>query len=112
MEEFLARPRTGRFKTLQLEPSIELTIAAGAVTATQSAHSIDTEADAAADELTTISGGVAGQLLLLTAANAGRVVTVKHGADNIRIPTAADHVLSADGCCLLFFNGVNWLLQQ
>lgn len=112
MIEHAARPRIDRPLKLQFTPAVELTIAAGVVTATQSAHRIDTEADAAADELTTINGGVAGDLLLLYAENAARVVTLKHGAANLRTPTGADHVLSRNGFCMLYFDGNNWLLQQ
>jgi hypothetical protein len=58
----------------------ELTISSGSITPTQVLHSVDTEADAATDDLTDITA-VAGakkrRLLILSAENAARVVTVK-----------------------------------
>jgi hypothetical protein len=60
-----------------------LTIAAGAVTITQSVHKIDTAADGATDDLDTISGGSNDQLLLLRAENAARTVVVKNDTGNI-----------------------------
>lgn len=63
----------------------ELTIASGAVTATRSHHTIDTEGDAASDDLDTINGGTEGALLILRAANSNRTVVVKDGTGNIQI---------------------------
>jgi hypothetical protein len=62
----------------------ELTIATGAVTATGSYHSVDTEADAASDDLDTINGGVGGMRLVLRASDSGRTVVVKDGTGNIQ----------------------------
>lgn len=61
---------------LNLGTPTELTIATGAVTATQTRHYIDTEGDAASDDLDTISGGTDGDVLILMAANDGRTVNV------------------------------------
>jgi len=65
---------------LTLAVPTELTISAGAVTATQARHTIDTEGDAASDDLTTISGGAAGQILIISAADDARTVVCKKGA--------------------------------
>jgi len=66
---------------LDFKEPIELTIAGGAVTITQTAHKIDTEGDAADDDLVTINsslgGSDEGQLLLLRCENDARFVTVK-----------------------------------
>ena len=63
----------------------ELTIASGAValTGTQKFrfHSIDTEGDAATDDLGTIYGGNAGEILILQAENAARDVVCKDVAN-------------------------------
>jgi hypothetical protein len=67
-----------------LTPGTELTIASGAVTATRGYHNIDTEADAASDDLDTIAGGADGARLVLRANNAGRTVVVKDGTGNIQ----------------------------
>ncbi len=58
----------------------ELTIASGSVTPTASTHSIDTEADASADDLTHIdqTNHPDGRIILIHSENASRVVTVKH----------------------------------
>ena len=63
----------------------ELTIAAGAITATTSYHRVDTEADAATDDLATINGGTMGQYLTLRAENGARDVVVKDGTGNLQL---------------------------
>ena len=63
----------------------ELTISAGAVTVTGGYHTIDTESDAATDDLDTISGGNDGQFLVIQAANAARTVVAKDGTGNLQL---------------------------
>ena len=58
----------------------ELTISSGAVTATKSYHSIDTEDDDATDDLTSIAGGEQGDILILSPNSSSRTVVVKDGA--------------------------------
>lgn len=62
----------------------ELTISGGAVTVTGSIafrrHTIDTEGDGATDDLTTITGGNAGEILIISPADDARTVVVKDGA--------------------------------
>lgn len=70
----------------------ELTISGGIVTATRSYHTIDTEGDAATDELDTINGGNDGDILILKSANAGRDPTLKDGTGNLYL--AGDFTLS------------------
>jgi len=67
-------------------PSHALTIATGAVTATQSYAVIDTESAGASDDLDTINGGVSGAILYVSAANAARTVVIKDGTGNIQGP--------------------------
>ena len=69
---------------------------------------VDTEGAAATDNLSTISGGSDGQLLYLIAANAARVITVKHNVGNIKLWGGADVTLAADKVLKLFYNGTNW----
>lgn len=70
---------------LSLGTPTELTIATGAVTATRSYHTIDTESDGlTTDDLDTISGGADGDILVIRAANAARDVVVKDGTGNIQ----------------------------
>jgi len=73
----------------------ELTIAGGAVTLAENAHAIDTEADAASDDLDTINAGVVpnGAMVMLYAANAARTVVLKHGTGNIQMQDGQDFVL-------------------
>lgn len=93
--------------TLVIPAGAELTVATGAVAATGSRHSVDTEADAAADDLATISGGVDGQLLILEPENPARVVTVKAGTGNIEIGT--DFIMDdATSRLVLISDGTDW----
>jgi hypothetical protein len=62
----------------------ELTIASDAITVTGGYHDVDTEADAASDDLATINGGTDGMRLVLRANNSGRTVVVKDGTGNIQ----------------------------
>ncbi len=91
-----------------------LTIASGSVTAPRrygAAVRIDTEGGAATDDLDTIAvqnGGQIGFTLVLGAASASRVVTVKDGAGNLRL--AGDFVLnSTNDRLFLIFNGTDWV---
>lgn len=72
-------PAPGTFTTLGLKNATELTVASGSITVTQSYHTVDTESDAASDDLTAIVGGTAGQFLVLQAANDARTVNVIDG---------------------------------
>lgn len=76
--------------TLGLTAGTELTIASGAVTVTQSVHTIDTQADASTDDLTDLNGGDEGDLLIISAANAARTVVVKHNTSKIALADGAD----------------------
>lgn len=80
---------------LNLGSPTELTIATGAITITKSFHTIDTEANAAADDLITISSGAVGDRLLLKSVANARVVTVKN-TGNIRLEGGVDFVMSTN----------------
>jgi hypothetical protein len=91
----------------------ELTIASGVITVTGSYHSIDTESDAASDDLDTISGGSDGDVLFAVAANDARTVVLKHGTGNIVTHNGSDYSLDTiNKLALLFYTGANWLLIQ
>ena len=85
----------------------EVTIAAGAVTVTQNLHYIDTEGDAATDDLNTINGGVEGMMLICRVAVGGRDVVFKNGTGNIFMGDSADVTLSttADNIMLCYYAG-------
>lgn len=86
----------------------ELTISSGAITVTASAHTVDTQSDAASDDLDTISGGSTGQILIIAAANSARTVVAKDGTGNLKL--AGDCTLdNAEDTLTLIFNGTNWL---
>src|SRR5690606_3555049 len=78
-------PGTG---TTSFLPGTELTIASGVITITSTLpivyHMVDTESDAASDDLDTISGGIDGQRLVLRTVTGSRDVTVKNNTGNIR----------------------------
>lgn len=90
--------------------SSELTIATGSVAAVRSHHTIDTEADAASDDLDTITvAGVSdGALLYLRLADAARVVTLKDGTGNLNLKDGLDIVMEAGTPTVLFRVGANW----
>jgi len=77
-------------------PASELTIATGAVTVAKTQHTIDTEGDAASDDLDTLtaSGVQDGAIVILRPENAARVVTVKHATGNIDLAGNADFVMN------------------
>ena len=84
----------------------ELTIAAGVIAVTQNYHLVDTEADAGADDLDTINGGVGGMKLTLQTVDAARDVTVTE-AGNIML-TGANCVLTIPQCKLyLLYDATN-----
>ena len=91
----------------------ELTIASGVVTATQGAHTIDTESDAASDNLDQIDGLAAEELLLIRPASAARTVVLRDasvagGAANIYTPGRQSISLAeAADWALLASNGTN-----
>lgn len=93
--------------SLNLPASTELTIATGEITITQSIHTVDTESDAAADDLDTINLPASVDLFLLMAENASRTVTLKHGTGNIVTPNGTDHALTDNGFTLCYYDGTN-----
>lgn len=97
-------------KGLTLGASSELTIASGVVTATPGCFSLDTESNAASDDLDTITAGTGvaeNSIVVLFAENVSRVVTVKDGTGNILLN--GDCSLSAnDSTLTLIYNGTNW----
>lgn len=66
--------------------STELTLASDTITPTRIMHSVDTQADAAADDLVTLTADAAkvGRLLILRCENAAHVVTIK-STGNIKL---------------------------
>ena len=84
-----------------------LTIATGAVTATQTTHTIDTEGATASDDLDTINGGTEGDILIITSANNARTVVVKDATGNINCAGDFSMTDTRDYMCLISRDG-NW----
>ena len=95
---------------MDFQPASELTIATGAVTQTQSVHTVDTQSDAASDDLDTITIATDMSVLLLTLENAARIVTLKHGTGNLNLPDDADIVMAENTVYFLLYNGTAWNL--
>jgi hypothetical protein len=72
----------------------ELTIASGAITPVFACHSIDTEGDAASDDLDTIAASYDTAILLLRLAHPDRQVTLRHNIGNLLLPNAANITLN------------------
>jgi len=79
-----------------------LVLASDSITVTNSAHRVDTEGAAAADNLQTIVGGVDGDLLLLQSVAAARVVTAKHNLATLWHGNEADFVFDDPRHTLLY----------
>jgi hypothetical protein len=94
--------------------STELTISSGNITPSQGYHSVDTEADAASDDLTTISttNMADGRLLLLHSVTASRDVVIKHaagGSGQIHLVDGHDVTLAdSDQSIILQRRGADW----
>ena len=90
--------------------SSELTISAGTITPTRSHHTVDTESDAATDDLDTINTTSVsdGAILILRAENSGRVVTVKNATGNINLLEDQDVDLGIDTRLILQRRSTEW----
>jgi hypothetical protein len=98
---------------LNIGSPVELTIATGEVTVTQSFHQLDTEADASTDDLDTISGGTDGDVLFLNAISNTRTVVIKHNTGNIQTRDGADITLGLFRQRItLLFTSSNWYVQS
>ena len=86
-----------------------VTISSGAITITQPGVYTVTPESGAADELTTINGGLSGYEIWLLAADSTNTITVKHGSDNIQTgyDFALDH--KYDALRLLKHSDGNWI---
>lgn len=81
---------------LDFAAATELTISGGAITPTQNWHLVDTEGDAASDDLTTIGStdNSDGFVLFIRQVNNARDVTIKHATGNVNCPGGVDIVLT------------------
>lgn len=88
----------------------ELTISGGSITPTATNHTVDTEADAATDDLNTLATSSVNDraVVMIRAENAARVVTAKNATGNINLQGNADAVLDVEVPLVLQRNGANW----
>ena len=91
----------------------ELTISSGSITPTRSLHSVDTESDAASDNLDTLATGSApdGAIVTLYNENAARVVNIRDAQDNIFLAQEASGTFAldtTDKSITLQRRGSNW----
>ena len=96
---------------LYLSDGSELTISSGVITIAENSrlYDIDTEADAASDDLNTISGGTTNDIIVLRAEADSRTVVVKHNVGNIHLQNSLDRALANQNQKLMLrFNGVDW----
>lgn len=78
--------------------SRELTIATGVIVPTKLYHTVDTEANAASDDLDTITATYikTGDVLYLRPDNTARTVVVKHGTGNIYLTGSVDFTMDSN----------------
>lgn len=88
----------------------EKTIASGAITVTGPLHTVDTESNAASDDLETITAqSGAGELIHLKADNTARTVVIRHGTGNIKLSDAANFSLDdTEKSITLIRKGSEW----
>ena len=99
---------TSMMNNVKLRGETQLTISSATITVTASYHSVDTEGDAASDDLETINGGGIGQLLILRANNTARTVVAKDGVGNMYL--SGDCTLdSTEDTLFLMYHGTNWV---
>jgi len=95
---------------LNTKPNIA-TISSGAITYTGAYMVVDTEGGASSDTLDTISGGTAGDRLLLRGATSGRNIIISDNTGNIQTNNNTNftleptHLDSAE----FYYNGSNWI---
>lgn len=95
---------------LNLGPAELTSILNGVATVTGSNLQVDTEASAASDDLETLSGGVDGLIIILSAANSARTVVLKHGIGNLQLRGNTDYSLdTVDKAVFLLYYGGYWL---
>ena len=95
--------------------SSELTIASGVVTQTRAHHTIDTESDAASDDLNRLANANAdaGAIVYLRQESSARAVTVKHqggaGDGQFVLNNSSDVTIGANGVLVVMRVGTSWL---
>lgn len=113
----LRQNQTAFMEIFGVMPPESLTIADGAISPTTAVCIVDTEGGAPADDLTTINatlsdGGTLhdGMIILLSAKDASRVVTVKNSdaPNGVKTVDGKDIALSPEWCLVLQYVGGGW----
>lgn len=119
-DDRISTTRAGGFRAVGIIPDvlslgtdqdIDLTIASDAVTLTSSLHYINTESDAASDDLSTVNGLTRrGTVVIVRAKDTDHTVVVKHGVGNIVCQGGSDITLDSTGKAVIFvnLNGLTW----
>lgn len=97
-------------KYAKFDSATELPISSGAITVTQSIHTVDGESDLS-DDLATINGYATVNSITLYPANSARDITIKHGTGNILTADGIDYVIPDNGLAILVYDGTNWRLN-
>lgn len=101
-------PKSHNHSIINVGSSVELTIASGAVTRTQTYHTLDTEGDAGTDDLDTINGGANGDILILRPVSPDRTIVAKDGTGNLSL--AGDFTMDDnDDTLVVILAGSLWL---
>ena len=98
-------------KGLDFQTFAESTIATGVIAPTQTLVSVDTEGDASADDIDTITFATDLNMICLKMENASRVPTLKHGTGNLSLPNGSDVAMVNDLLYWFIYDGSNWLLS-
>lgn len=113
----LRQNQTAFMETIGVMPPESLTIVDGAISPTTAVCIVDTEGSAPADDLTTINANLSdgstlhdGMLILLSAKDSSRVVTVKNSdaPNGVKIVDGKDIALSTEWCLVLQYVGGVW----
>jgi hypothetical protein len=84
-------------------------IASDTISVTHQWHEVDTEAAASTDNLSTINGGIAGQVITLSILNNARTVSVLNSGGNIRTKSGSTVALANRNAKIqLIYDGTNW----
>lgn len=104
---------TEEFTQLAYGDGGELTIASGVVTLTNIYHNIDTESDAATDNLDTINGLASGQFAYVRANNTARTIVIRHNIGNILTVTGTNiNLTDTTQIAQLFHDGTNVIAMK
>lgn len=93
---------------LNLQPEIELTIAAGVIDVAKTYHTVETQSGDPSDDLDTVDGGITGDIVLLRPADTTHTVVAKDGAGNLAL--SGDFTMDDDlDTLLLLYDGAVWI---